>query len=55
MGPTSGRDVREMVCQKLTSNGWTLRSLEQKRGSLEERFIEAVTGDGVNSSKVEAI
>ena len=38
-----GRDVREAVCQKLTSNGWTLRSLELKRSSLEERFVEAVT------------
>jgi ABC-2 type transport system ATP-binding protein len=46
--------VREAVCQKLTSNGWTLRSLELKRSSLEERFVEAVTSDGADPSKVKA-
>ena len=55
LGTQGGRDVREAVCQKLTSNGWTLRSLELKRSSLEERFVEAVTGDGADPSKVKAI
>jgi ABC-2 type transport system ATP-binding protein len=50
-----GDDVREAVCQKLTTNGWILRSLELRRSSLEERFVEAVTGDGVAPSEVEAI
>jgi ABC-2 type transport system ATP-binding protein len=50
-----GADVREAVCQKLTTNGWILRSLELRRSSLEERFVEAVTGDGVAPSEVEAI
>jgi ABC-2 type transport system ATP-binding protein len=54
LGTQGGRDVREAVCQKLTSNGWTLRSLELKRSSLEERFVEAVTGDGADPSKVKA-
>ena len=36
LGTQGGRDVREAVCQKLTANGWTLRSLELKRSSLEE-------------------
>ncbi len=49
-----GRDLREAVCQKLTSNGWILRSLELKRSSLEERFVEAVTGNGADPGKVEA-
>ncbi len=38
-----GQDPREAICRKLTSNGWMLRSLESRRSSLEERFIEAVT------------
>jgi ABC-2 type transport system ATP-binding protein len=50
-----GADVREAVCQKLTTNGWILRSLELRRSSLEERFVEAVTGDGAAPSEVEAI
>jgi ABC-2 type transport system ATP-binding protein len=48
-----GRDLREAVCQKLTSNGWILRSLELKRSSLEERFVEAVTGNGADLARVE--
>jgi ABC-2 type transport system ATP-binding protein len=49
------RDVREAVCQKLTSSGWILRNLELKRSSLEERFVEAVIGNGADLSKVEDI
>ncbi|MGO9811899.1 MAG: ABC transporter ATP-binding protein, partial [Isosphaeraceae bacterium] len=49
-----GRDLREAVCQKLTSNGWTLRSLEMKRSSLEERFVDAVTGGTADPPKVKA-
>jgi ABC-2 type transport system ATP-binding protein len=50
-----GRDLREAVCQKLTSGGWILRNLELKRSSLEERFVEAVIGNGADLSKVEDI
>jgi len=49
-----GADLRETVCQKLTACGWPLRSLELRRSSLEERFIEAVTGDSSAPAEVEA-
>ncbi len=44
------RDVREAVSQKLAAGGWSLRRLELKRSSLEERFVEAVTGEGAAPS-----
>ncbi len=50
-----GADLREAVCQRLTSNGWTLRSLELRRSSLEERFVEAVAGDTPAQAEVEAL
>lgn len=40
-----GADLRETLCQKLHSNGWPLRTLDLRRNSLEERFVEAVTRD----------
>ncbi|MFO0892778.1 MAG: ATP-binding cassette domain-containing protein [Isosphaeraceae bacterium] len=40
----AGSDPRESICRKLTSNGWVIRGLELRRSSLEERFVEAVTG-----------
>jgi ABC-2 type transport system ATP-binding protein len=49
-----GRDVREMICQRLTVNGWTLRSLELRKGSLEERFVAAVTKESPSPSEHEA-
>jgi ABC-2 type transport system ATP-binding protein len=49
-----GADLREAVCQKLTSGGFALRSLELRRNSLEERFVEAVTRDSAVKSEVEA-
>jgi ABC-2 type transport system ATP-binding protein len=41
-----GVDVRETVCQRLTAQGWPLRTLELRKGSLEERFVAAVTEEG---------
>jgi ABC-2 type transport system ATP-binding protein len=49
-----GKDVRETICQRLTANGWTLRSLELRKGSLEERFVAAVTKEGPSPSEFEA-
>ncbi len=49
-----GLDVREAICQKLTANGWTLRSLGLRRSSLEERFVEAVTSDALAREAAEA-
>jgi ABC-2 type transport system ATP-binding protein len=40
-----GADIREAISRKVTQNGWTIRGLELKRSSLEERFVEAVAGD----------
>jgi len=51
----AGADLREAVCQRLTANGWTLRSLELRRSSLEERFVEAVTKDKSAQAEVEAL
>jgi ABC-2 type transport system ATP-binding protein len=48
-----GADMRETVCRKLMSHGWTLRTLELRRNTLEERFIDAVTRDKPNPSGVE--
>jgi ABC-2 type transport system ATP-binding protein len=50
-----GADLREAICQRLTSAGWSLRNLELRRSSLEERFIEAVTKDSSVPAEVEAI
>jgi ABC-2 type transport system ATP-binding protein len=49
-----GKDVREAICQRLTANGWSLRSLELRRGSLEERFVAAVTKETPPPSEYEA-
>jgi ABC-2 type transport system ATP-binding protein len=48
-----GADLREAVCQRLTSNGWTLRGLELRRSSLEERFVEAVSREGPARTEAE--
>ena len=47
-------DPRETLCQKLVSEGWPLRTLELRRNSLEERFVEAVTGESVHHQEGEA-
>jgi hypothetical protein len=46
--------VREAICQRLTANGWSLRSLELRKGSLEERFVAAVTKESPPTSEYEA-
>jgi len=48
-----GQDLREAVAQRLSSHGWTLRALELRRGSLEERFVDAVTRDHLARSGAE--
>jgi ABC-2 type transport system ATP-binding protein len=48
-----GADLREAICRKLTSNGWMLRRLELERGTLEERFVEAVTGGDAAQPEIE--
>jgi ABC-2 type transport system ATP-binding protein len=40
-----GADLREAISRRLVAGGWPLRGLELRRGSLEERFVEAVVGD----------
>jgi ABC-2 type transport system ATP-binding protein len=40
-----GADLRESICQRVTSGGWVLRTLDLRKGSLEERFVAAVTSD----------
>jgi ABC-2 type transport system ATP-binding protein len=49
-----GADLRELVCQRLTSSGWTLRGLELRRSSLEERFVEAVSRENPAGTGVES-
>ncbi len=46
-------DLREAICQRLTSAGWPLRSLELRRSSLEERFVEAVARDNTAETEVD--
>jgi ABC-2 type transport system ATP-binding protein len=38
-----GADLREMIAGRIVQNGWPLRKLDQRRTTLEERFIQAVT------------
>jgi ABC-2 type transport system ATP-binding protein len=37
-----GVDLREILAQRVVSNGWSLRLLDLRRSSLEERFVRAV-------------
>jgi ABC-2 type transport system ATP-binding protein len=50
-----GVDVREAVARRVSAGGWTLRALELRRSTLEERFVEAVTRDAAASAEVEAL
>jgi ABC-2 type transport system ATP-binding protein len=34
------RDLRELICQRLTKNGWNLRRLDLRRRSLQDRWNE---------------
>jgi ABC-2 type transport system ATP-binding protein len=49
------QDLREAVSQKLVTNGWPVRRLDQMRSTLEERFIQAVTADTLADTKREAV
>jgi gliding motility-associated transport system ATP-binding protein len=49
-----GVDLREIVCQKLMSGGFPVRTLDLRRNSLEERFVEAVTRDNLANVEAEA-
>ena len=50
-----GKEVRETICQRLTAQGWPLRTLELRKGSLEERFVAAVTTENPAQSRREAV
>jgi ABC-2 type transport system ATP-binding protein len=48
-------DLREALGHRIASNGWSLRRLDTRRGSLEERFVQAVTRETLaGSSSVSA-
>jgi ABC-2 type transport system ATP-binding protein len=42
-----GADLREMLAGRIVQNGWSLRKLDLRRASLEDRFIQAVTRQAV--------
>ncbi len=48
------QDLREAISRKLHSNGWILRRLDLRRGSLEERFTQAVSRDTLADARREA-
>jgi ABC-2 type transport system ATP-binding protein len=48
-----GADPREEISRRLATNGWPLRTLDARRGSLEERFIDAVTRSSLELSTQE--
>ncbi len=49
-----GIDLREALGVRLTHNGWPLRLLDQRRVTLEDRFIQAVTRESLNDDQREA-
>jgi ABC-2 type transport system ATP-binding protein len=53
--PRNEMDPREAIAQKLVSSGWPPRMLETRRGSLEERFVEAVTRENRVNDLVEVV
>ncbi|HEV3121569.1 MAG TPA: ATP-binding cassette domain-containing protein, partial [Isosphaeraceae bacterium] len=44
-----GADPREIVAERLISNGWGLRQLVLRRSSLEDRFVQAVSETAIPS------
>jgi ABC-2 type transport system ATP-binding protein len=46
---TDGADLRETVATQVVQNGWSLRKLDLRRATLEERFIQAVTQQAVST------
>jgi ABC-2 type transport system ATP-binding protein len=45
-----GEDPREDLARRVVQNGWGLRSLEVRRSSLEDRFVQAVRDAAVGRS-----
>jgi ABC-2 type transport system ATP-binding protein len=44
---TDGADLRETLAARVVQNGWSLRRLDLRRTTLEDRFIQAVTQQAV--------
>ncbi len=36
------QDLRELICQRVVKNGWTIRRLDLQRRKLEDHFINVV-------------
>jgi ABC-2 type transport system ATP-binding protein len=47
--PADGVDPRESIAQRIVQNGFGLRTLEWRRSTLEDRFVEAVSEAAVTS------
>jgi ABC-2 type transport system ATP-binding protein len=45
----NGADLREMLAARIVQNGWSLRRLDLRRATLEDRFIQAVTQQAVSA------
>ncbi len=52
--PKPGEDPREEVATRLVANGWPPRTLDARRGSLEDRFVDAVSRAGLVATEAEA-
>ena len=50
----NGADLREALAVRLMQNGWPLRLLDQRRVTLEDRFVQAVTRVSLSDAKGEA-
>jgi len=48
-------DLREMLAERIIQNGWSLRKLDLRRITLEERFIQAVTRQTVAQTSEPAL
>jgi ABC-2 type transport system ATP-binding protein len=46
---TDGADLRETLAARVVQNGWSLRRLDLRRATLEDRFIQAVTQQAVSA------
>ncbi len=44
-----GADIREELAARVMQNGWSLRRLDIRRNTLEDRFIQAVTQQAVTT------
>ena len=50
-----GDDPREEISRRMATNGWPLRTLDGRSGSLEERFIDVVTRSTLSVTEREAV